>query len=207
VANPDATVRLFTINRSLAELIDATIRAVHGTTPPCNIHVSSVYDFLLACLGLFEPLAKYRLNEDDSKSGERINKSWSDFFQHQPVFQEKRVLRLIESLEKNGRFGAGGAMNYLRDEMIHIESGFTRSERHRYLTDKRSGRSIPLQPPQREYVLKILDEWDHWRATGDQCDIHGIGPIVAKHVADAGKVLHKRRQNRRLEPLTVECGL
>ena len=47
--NPTAHVRVFTINRSLAELLRESIRAIHGCVPP-NLHVDAFYDFLSAAL-------------------------------------------------------------------------------------------------------------------------------------------------------------
>ncbi len=52
--NSTSPIRIFTINRTLADLIRSSIAAINRTVP-ANIHVAAFYDFLLDCVLLFEP--------------------------------------------------------------------------------------------------------------------------------------------------------
>ena len=75
--NPSCAVRVFTINRALAELLRASVVAIHGSVPE-NLHVAALYDFLCGCLALFDFPERFRLVDDRSGSGSAI--AWRDFF-------------------------------------------------------------------------------------------------------------------------------
>ena len=93
--NPENVVRIFTINRSLAEHLEATIQAIHGNKPN-KLHVHAFYDFLILCLGtLGESPEKYRLVDD--RSNERICHSWKDFFNHPKNIFAKLETKLLVS--------------------------------------------------------------------------------------------------------------
>jgi superfamily I DNA/RNA helicase len=170
-ASPSADVRVFTINRSLAELLRANLLSIHGTLLE-NLHVEAFYDFLHRCVALFDRADRYRLVDD--RSGERIGVSWGDFYRHRTnVFSEPEARKLVASVE--GRAAARvDATKYLREEMVYIRSMFRRQDREQYLTAPRSGRSIQLQAQQRETCLKILAAWEEWLEAGELCDIDGL---------------------------------
>jgi superfamily I DNA/RNA helicase len=186
VENPDKAVRVFTINRSLADLLRSSTEAIHGGIPP-NLHVGASYDFLLGCLSLFESRERYRLVDD--RSGERINLSWRDFFHHrgkdetQNVFASEGVRDLVDSIQ--GREAPKvDASRYLRDEMVCVQSAFRRSERYGYIAAPRTERSVPLQKLQRASCLRVLDAWEEWLECGDLCDIDGLTLQAADYFED-----------------------
>ena len=121
---------MFTINRTLANLLGSAIVAISGQIP-ANLHIAAFYDFMLDCVALFESREKYRLV--DERSRERIAFSSSrDFYQHRRnVFADKKVRKLVKSIEARdvstlnaSRYFRDGlnASRYLRDEMIYIQS-------------------------------------------------------------------------------------
>ncbi len=198
--NPTEQVRLFTINRALAELLGTNIRAVNDGTIPTNLHVSAIYDFLIECLGLFQDVGGYRLAADES--GERIKDSWHDFFHHkgrhvdQNIFADEEVRRLVDSLGRRQALQVDAA-EYLRDEMIYIQSGYVRKTRHIYLKNargqERRSRSIPLTAGQRELAVRILERWEEYLSFGHLCDIEGVTQGVAPYFLDEPN-LHRIRQ-------------
>lgn len=171
--NPTAQVRVFTVNRSLAELLrEYVVPLVEGRVPR-NLHIAAFYDFLVtvqrACgindnRGLIDPL-----------SGERIPASWREFYRHrgskgpQNAFALPEVRDLVESLA--GRAARIDPCEYLRDEVVYIQSAYRIRDRSQYLSEPRSGRGIPLVREYREAALKVLDAWEDWLKDGDLCDI------------------------------------
>jgi hypothetical protein len=183
VENPASTVRLFTINRSLAELLRDSA-AVNGSAPK-NLQVAAFYDFLVEVLGLFGGTGEYRLVDD--RSGERIAVSWQDFYNHrgttatENVFAAGDVRGLVRSVEAREKLQVD-ACRYLRDEMIYVQSAYRSQERPRYLSEPRIGRALPLLEVPRRACLKVLEAWEEWLRVGHLCDVDGLTLQVANHV-------------------------
>ena len=186
VEHPGEQVRVFTVNRSLSELLSSGIRALHGFVPE-NLHVAAMYDFLIGVVGLFESTERYRLVDDRSK--ERIYISWRDFFHHRGkrsrinVFAEPAVKQFVSVLQAMDNHNLD-ASRYLREEMIFIQSGYQLSERGAYLdaqTEGRLGRSVRFKRNRRELCLRILARWEDWLEGGDLGDVDGITLRAAEH--------------------------
>jgi hypothetical protein len=177
--NPAAIVRVFTINRSLARLLRESIATINNRVPD-NLKVGTFYDFLRAVqrkmVGVTDTCRLV-----DPLSGERIQVSWRDFYHHrgrrssQTVFACPEVRNLIELLSR--RRGQIDACQYLRDEVIYIQSAFRACERLHYLDPRgepRSGRGVPLRRDHRETCLKVLEAWEEWLRTAELCDVEGL---------------------------------
>jgi hypothetical protein len=184
--HPDKTVRVFTINRSLAELLRSSIAAIHGIVPP-NLIISAFYDILIECLALFEDCGRYRLVDD--RSGERIVHSWHDFFFHRGkcptrnIFADPGVQELVRYVREHGSLNVD-ACRYLRDEMIYVQSGHRTAERWNYSNpqaEPRRQRSIGLSRSQRANSLLVLEAWEEWLLTGNLCDVDGLSLRVADY--------------------------
>jgi hypothetical protein len=182
--NPTQHVRVFTINRVLAELLRSTVVAIYGHLPP-NLHVAAFYDFLHDSVCLFEPQERYRLV--DERSGERIVLSWRDFYKklsgqnaRQSPVTAKEVHKLIRSIEVNedGKLDAG---RYLREEMIYIQSAYRKQDRQQYLNDHRRSRSITFRQSHKVICLEILQAWEEWLEFGHLCDIDGLTLRAAEY--------------------------
>jgi superfamily I DNA/RNA helicase len=191
VENPTSAVRVFTINRSLAGLLRESIAAVHGSVPP-NLHVSAFYDLLggvLAALG--HGAERFRLVDD--RSGERIATSWRDFYQHRGrtaeanVFADPTVGGLLDTLGRRERHPVDPCQ-YLRDEVVYVQSAYLPADREQYLTEPRSGRGINLLEGPRRACLRVLAAWEEWLDKGDLCDVDGLTVRVADLLRDPGAV-------------------
>lgn len=178
--NPNSTVRVFTINRTLAELLQSTARTIHGRLPG-NLHISAFYDFLIQAVSLFEPPARYRLV--DHRSGERIPTSWLEFYRHKNnVFASNEVKDLVRWVERRNEAKRRiDACRYLRDEVVYIQSAYRKDERHRYLEDPRRSRSIRLLSNERKLCLDIVKAWEEWLSVGCLCDIDGLTLRAVRH--------------------------
>ena len=190
VEHPERQVRLFTINRSLAELLKSTINAVHGSLPE-NLYVAAVYDFLIGVIGLFENPDRFRLVDD--RSNERIVDSWRDFFYHRAkrpdlnIFSDPAMKNLLRMIRSRGQ-GNLDASRYCWEEMVFLQSGYRVSERQRYLSrlaEPRLGRSIGLNQQQRGLFLRVLDRWEEWLEHGDLCNVDGITLRAAEYFEEA----------------------
>lgn len=172
LGNPSAFVRVFTINRSLAELLRESIKSVNGNVPQ-NLDITAFYDFLSNV-----QLARFGVNDNrglaDPVSSERIAGSWLCFFNHQArtpqqnVFASPEVQNLVDSLVR--RRGVDPC-KYLRDEIVYIQSAYLIRERDQYLSEQRKGRGIPLNRENREACLRVLDAWEEWLKEGALCDV------------------------------------
>jgi superfamily I DNA/RNA helicase len=208
--NPKCQVRVFTINRALAELLRATVVAVGGQLP-LNLDVSAFYDFLLDSVSLFEPREKYRLVDD--RSGERIVRSWRAFYHHfgqspqqnvfalrevrslirfieermspSRIFSDDDVRRLMHSRSDRDRDKFASSRRYLREEMIYIQSAYRRKDRQQYLTDYRRSRAIAFQTFHKMVCLHILEAWEEYREVGHLCDIDGLTVRAAEYFDDS----------------------
>jgi superfamily I DNA/RNA helicase len=182
--NPDCYIRVFTINRSLAQLLSKTLKEVAGDTPE-NLHVHALYDFLRKCLQLFRSTEDLRLV--DNQSNERVSvNTWEDFWHHrgqseeQNVFASRVVQKLIDYIASR-EAGSIDPKTYLHDEILYVQSAYRKPRRKSaYLDDPRRNRSIPLNRNQRRCVVKILERWEDYRDDGGLCDVDGLTPIVAE---------------------------
>jgi UvrD/REP helicase N-terminal domain len=180
-------VRVFTINRTLADLLRAAVEKINGSVPP-NLHVAAVYDFMLGCVSLFEPRTKYRLADPKWKERIAFSSSWQDFYNHKRnIFSDDEVKGLVRSIES--REGSRlDANRYLRDEMIYIQSAYSHRDRQKYLSENRQSRSIVFQRAQKEVCLQILHAWEDWLDVGHLCDIDGLTQKTAKHFEEASDI-------------------
>lgn len=195
--HPDRVVRLFTVNRSLADLLRSTVAAIHGDLPP-NLHVAAFYDFLAGVLKLFGGLGQYRLVDD--RSGERAAVSWRDFYHHRGrsaavnVFAEPAVRDLVRAVE--GHSGVRvDARRYLRDEAVFIQSGYRVGKRETYLdptVEKRHHRGVGLARPHRKACLRVLGAWEEWLAAGHLCDPDGLTSRAAEEFGRTDSLAHIR---------------
>ena len=151
--NPSASVRVFTVNRSLATLIYHSVDTINTTCPP-NLHVDAFYDFLREVQRVVIGRTDDR-GLDDPVSGERIPMSWREFCKHpgktdgQNIFADPEVQDLVASLSR--KRGRPDPYHFLRDEIIYILSAYRGWERRElYLSEPRNGRGIPLVEWQRE---------------------------------------------------------
>ena len=195
-----ATVRVFTVNRTLAVLLHSTIAALRGGKIPPNVRVHCIYDFLIDCIRLFTRIDRFRLLDD--KSGEKIEISWRDFFEHagqdprRHVFAKPEVAALVGAIQRRIGVDRHDAGQYLREEMIYIQSACSAAERSKYLSDSRSGRSIALGRRQRESCLKVVDAWEDYLLTGGLCDVHGVSLSAAEYFLDSVRLCKIKRTFR-----------
>ena len=186
--NPTRRVRLFTINRVLANLLQSSLEAIPGNKPK-NLEVEAFYDFLKKSVSHFEPGETLRLV--DHRSGEQMEISWADFYRKLgdqnarqcPIKRElskQTILKFIRKIRthENGKLDD---RRYLREEMVYIQSAYKIPDREQYLTDHRQSRSVVFTKSQKEICLKILQAWEEWLAVGDLCDIDGLPPRAAKY--------------------------
>lgn len=186
--NPQSTVRIITINRALANLLEDTIKVISGKPLPKNLEVHSLYDFLIRCISLHDDLGKYRLRDD--RSGERIPDAWRDFLNHpsrnpqRNVFAKPAVQALVEVLQEREGWIRSHAGAYLYDEMIYIQSAYDRGSRRLYLRDSRVGRKLPFSQEQRQACLTILYAWELYLEVGHLCGVHELTQLGSQIVSD-----------------------
>lgn len=176
IENPFKHIRVYTINRSLAELISSTVIALHGSIPS-NLYVSTIYDLTMTIINMFDHTEKYRLV--DQQSGEQFARTWHDFFNHKSrnpvnnVFASPSAIELMQYIQ-NYRDNSIDICRFLRDEITFIQSSYSKHERSKYVTDSRKERSIPMMESNRLTCLRILEAWEEWLRFGAICDIDSL---------------------------------
>ncbi len=177
---PDNIIRIFTINRSLSELIKSSIISIHGNIPE-NLFVHSTYDFLISCLTLFEPQSHYRLR--DPISNERVAETWCEFCDHPKCIMSKdEGIKLKNYIQR--RNSLIDVNKYVFEEVIYILTGFSKSERQKYYDEERKTRSIPFAYQFRKIMLNIVSEWEEWLEYGNLCDPYKLTSDVSNYFVE-----------------------
>lgn len=222
--NPSNEIYIFTVNRALAKLIQEKVESVSGYLIE-NIKVFAFYDFLLDCISEFSDTQKYRLTDD--RSGERIQISWQDFCKHQnnifsKIDSQNLLFYIRTQIEKEtGEYAKvvvksfknltipiwdnSNAFEYIREEIIYIQSAFGSENRLSYLEMDRTGRAIPLTKDRRKVILDILTAWEEWLDFGDLCDINGLTHYANKILTDPKKLKKIRKKFLADHILVDEC--
>jgi len=178
--HPNNIIRIFTINRSLSELIRSSIISIHGNIPD-NLFVHSTYDFFISCLTLFEPQSHYRLR--DPISNERVAETWCEFCAHpQCIMSKDEGIKLKSYIQR--RNALINVNQYVFEEVIYILTGFSKSERKKYYDEERKSRSIPLAYQFRQVMLNIVLEWEEWLEYGNLCDPYKLTSDVINYFVD-----------------------
>jgi len=177
--NENAQVYLFTINRSLATLLETQLKVLCKDNLT-NLSVSAFYDFLLSCLD--DPQLAERFRLVDPASGETLDKAWDDFSDHPStnpdvnVFRDPPVRVLLAKWGQRRK----DALAYLRDEVTYIQTGYAEDKRRTYLDDPRKGRVIGFNKAEREACLEILQAWEEYCADGHIADEHLVSAAASK---------------------------
>ncbi len=189
---PNERIGVLTLNRSLAHLLRNLVKQLCMDGEDKNIHVFAFYDYFRALLHelgpdkYLEQLSKLTAgslnmqlvirqvdqknlaNEVDTRSGETLEDTWDDFYaQQNPDIREWMggVTKYMEEYRID-------ASRYLREEFTLIRSAFATTERDTgYREFDRAGRSIALQPKQREDILRLLLFYEEYMLAGGMLDV------------------------------------
>jgi len=190
--NPEHTIRIFTINHSLAVHLSSMMQilAKRKGMIPHNIHITSFYDFAKNCDKLFHDVDRQRRLADGKErfgDPDADDSSWRDFYREESrneIFCRTDVKKLISHIERY-RGQSNDACIYLWQEMNYIRSAMPKKDRQRYKDTgsfKRDTRSIPLNAIERALCLDILKDWEEWIEEADMCDIDGMTTLLAEHL-------------------------
>jgi superfamily I DNA/RNA helicase len=196
---PGQRIGILTLNRSLARLLRNLVDQLCVGEESQQIEVQAFYDYfrgLLHELGsdrYLEQLSalapadspiqrviqdvnrKSIANEVDTKSGETLEDTWSDFFQsHNPDVRSwmEDVCRYLEDYRID-------ASRYLREEFTLVRSAFSTPERNQlYVEFDRAGRSMQLLPKLRRDVLRLLLFYEEYMLAGGVLDVLGLTQAV-----------------------------
>jgi len=189
---PGERIGILTLNRSLAHLLRNLVDLLCVDGESAQIEVHAFYDYFRKLLHSLGP-AKYLgqlsalvsnespmqqvirsvqhnnlANEVDVRSGETLEDTWSDFY----MTLNPEVcswLRDVTHYLENSRIDAG---RYLWEEFTLLRSAFSVAERtQRYGAFDRAGRSIPLLPPMRADVLRLLLFYEEYMLAGGVLDV------------------------------------
>lgn len=210
---PDEKIAILTLNRSLSRLIDNLVSQLCGERERKNIRVLAFYDYFQQMVNHFTPAKEVenlkRLASKDPESGTEIIKTLNrvdhltyarDFDPLSgetvddawEIFLEQPVVRTALTYYSETMFKQDPKIDhlaYLREEFSLIRSGcLTASRKDEYLGLKREGRAIPLQPKDRELVLKMLLLFEESMIHGGLIDELGLTLAVTPHISDLAKL-------------------
>ncbi|MBR9883484.1 MAG: UvrD-helicase domain-containing protein [Oceanospirillales bacterium] len=176
---PDEKILVVTLNRPLAQLIDELVTQLSEPSQRLRIEVKPFFSVCQALLHEFEP-GNTKLYEDITwKSGEHIDEIWREYYRCELRNHDAEVMLSIHD-----SFIARGinAEHYIREEFDWIRSALPKSQRDKYLSIEREGRTIPLQAPQRKLLLAGLAGWEKKMRDIGVTDYLNISTALHEHL-------------------------
>lgn len=172
----NAFVGVFTVSRALADHLRETLCTLAGESPE-RIVVASFYDRIYEYVRESDPEVAASLRLNDPLSGERVAEAtWRDFVNKRGRTEQANVF----AIEGPGSLLAWlrqrniDAMEFLRQEMVYILSGYPPERREEYLSDYRRSRPLMLSRPHKEACLRIAERWEEYMQAGGLSDIEGL---------------------------------
>jgi superfamily I DNA/RNA helicase len=178
---PSEKVLVLTLNRALADLISEIVNhACRDASVRSRIEVKSMFSLAQELLRSFEP-ANARLYSDTTwRLEEHKDEVYREYYRClNNVLQAEAVLPTHRLLLARGV----DAEKYISEEFDWIRSATTFSKRDEYLTMQRKGRGLPLDPEQREHVLKGLSGWEQKMRDVGVVDHMGLITALSQHAS------------------------
>ena len=173
---PNERIGIFTLNKSLATLIQKLVKAMTGSDS--NIEVLSFWEVCKELLSEFEPERTRHFDDITWKTKEDISDIWMEFY-HQETEQEANVMFPVhQSLLSQSIYPE----EYIKEEFDFIRSALFGETRNEYLQMKREGRCIALNSEYRSLVLAGLKAWEKKMDWVGNIDYVGVTSRVFKHI-------------------------
>jgi superfamily I DNA/RNA helicase len=185
---PGEKILVVTLNESLARYLSHLVdRLCPETELRERIDVRPLASVFAQIARLLPGIHPRRI---DPRSGETPAMSWADFSE-----KHMEVLRPIaEAIEADDRAAGCDALQYLREELVWIRSGWGLDERSSYDEAAREGRAIPfprvakdaptpearggLPPDTRPTLRAMLREFEEYMMVGQVFDIDGVSVLA-----------------------------
>ena len=185
---PGEKILVVTLNESLARYLSHLVdRLCPVATIRDRIHVRPLASVFAKVARLIPGVDPRRI---DPRSGETPAMSWSDFAEKHFDLLEP----IASAIEGDHRAAGCDPLQYLREELVWIRSGWGRSERDGYDAAERVGRAIPFPmvdekhaaaesrsgfpPDTRSRLRQVLAEFEEYMLVGQVFDIDGVSVLA-----------------------------
>ena len=185
---PGERILVVTLNESLAHYLSHLVdRMCANTGLRPQIHVepmASVFGNIARLLPGVDP------RRIDPRSGETPAMSWIDFAEK----HQKMLEPIVSAIEQDDRSAGCDPLQYIREELIWIRSGWGLNERSLYDVASREGRAIPfpkiipnlgsqevrggLPPDTRSRLRKELLDFEDYMHVGQVFDMDGVSVLA-----------------------------
>ena len=174
---PKEQIAVFTLNKSLAKLIQNLINTVVGNKS--NIKVMDFWQECKDILKEFEPNLDKHFDEITWKSKEDITDNWMEFYHQETENYSDVMFPVHQSLLQQGLYPE----EYIKEEFDFIRSALSAGKsREEYLSMKREGRSIPLNVEYRKKILQGLEAWEKKMIDVGSHDYVGVTSRAYQHI-------------------------
>ena len=176
---PKEPILVVTLNKPLSQLISELVQQLSGPENQLNIKVQPFFKVCQELLHEFEPENTKSYDETTWRSEEHIDEIWREYYRCYLGNTDANILRQVHDslIARNV-----DAEMYIREEFDWIRSAFPVSERSKYLTMDREGRSISLQKTYRELLLTGLAGWEEKMRIVGVTDYPNISTALFKYV-------------------------
>lgn len=155
--DPQASVLILTLNRSLAGLLQRLVDASATEALASRIKVYSFFDLAKEILISFDPELESSLEESTWKLAEHVDEVFREYFR---CWLHNEDARVLEPLRRQLSARQVSAEEYLREEFDWIRSALPIARRDEYLNIERAGRRVPIVEDRRKEVLEGLKLWE-----------------------------------------------
>jgi superfamily I DNA/RNA helicase len=191
---PGERILILVLNESLRQLLERLVEHLCPESRRKQIAVMRIYDYCHKVVKTINP--KALINLFDPYSGEDLAQCWGDFTNRPHAKSQSTTLRA------NIRAMNVDPWGYLHDELIWVRTGTgaRKSERMKYLTVERAGRSLlfpvvenartagdpsntttGFRPDTRPRVLNLLKDYEEYMAEGGLLDEDGVALLAYEH--------------------------
>jgi len=185
---PGERILVVTLNESLAHYLSHLIDRMCGNTAlRKQIHVAPMASVFGKIARLLPGINPRRI---DPRSGETPAMSWIDFAEK----YQKALEPIVQAIEQDERSAGCDPLQYIREELVWIRSGWGLTERSLYDVANREGRAIPfpkiipnlgsqevrggLPADTRSRLRKALLDFEDYMQVGQVFDIDGVSVLA-----------------------------
>jgi len=200
---PTESILVVTLNDSLARYLDHLLETLCGPGSDVRkrVHVRSLYQ---VCASVTEKVTGHRIRRIDPVSMETPKDSWSDFIEKRE--NREPIEAILDGIASDSRADGCSPIEYVREELVWIRSGWGNRDRMEYDSADRTGRSIPFPKLQdgkpvrerfsavpvdsRSKLRKLLKDFEAYMRVGEVYD--GDGASVLAHTTSTSSDVIQR---------------
>jgi len=175
---PEGQILILTLNRPLAKLIEDLVQNCGLPGTRARISALPFFGLCQRLLHEFEPDHDRLYDDVTWRSNEHIDEVWQEYYRCE---LNNRGASVLQPLHDSLISRTIDAEDYIREEFDWIRSAVPSTDRKRYLSMSRTGRSYPLDDRFRKDLLEGLDRWERKMVHVGVTDYLGVATVLYRH--------------------------